>query len=102
MVSATEMALSLPSLPTSSLGGMGNGEGTFQRLLAAGQVSYLLCPPDFLFSLQFLLLLCIKRRWVHLRAERMGPSSLSKGCSEPWDLGNGAPGSWLSLHCNEL
>lgn len=40
--SATEMALSVPSLPTSSLGAMGNREGTFQRLLAAGQVSYLL------------------------------------------------------------
>ena len=38
MGSAAEMALSLPLLPTSSLGGMGDGEGTFQRLLAAGQV----------------------------------------------------------------
>lgn len=48
MGSATEMALSLPSVPTSSIGGMGNGEGTFQRLLAAGQVSYLLVLLAFL------------------------------------------------------
>ena len=42
MGSATEMALSLLSLSTGSLGRMDNGEGTFQRLLAARQVSCVL------------------------------------------------------------
>lgn len=60
------MELSSSLMSTTLLGEMASVEGTFQRLLAAGQIYYLLVLLGFLFHLQVLLLPSIKRRWVHL------------------------------------
>lgn len=75
------MALSLPSLSTAYSGGMGNG---YFPECSLSRLSLLFaCPPGFVFNLQVLVLLHAERTWVHLRTERMGAPSLSKGSPGP-------------------
>lgn len=60
-----KMELSSSLMSTTLMREMVPVEGTFQRVLAAGQIYYLLVLLGFLFHLQVLLLPSIKRRWVH-------------------------------------
>lgn len=60
-----KMELSSSLMSTTLMREMAPVEGTFQRVLAAGQIYYLLVLLGFLFHLQVLLLPSIKRRWVH-------------------------------------